>query len=147
MASMGSHCILEMYNCPAGILNDLAFVREAIRDAAEVSGSTLLHEIQHAFSPQGVTALALLAESHISVHTWPESGYAAADVFTCGEHTLPEKACELLVTRLQARRYALRRLERGLQAPHQQPSSAPIPADAPQEDDSCPVRNFVRTSG
>ena len=55
-----------------------------------------------AFEPQGVTGLALLAESHISIHTWPESGYAAVDVFTCGDHTMPERACEVLAVELGA---------------------------------------------
>ena len=53
-----------------------------------------MHKIHHRFEPQGVTGLALLAESHISIHTWPESGYAAVDVFTCGDHTMPENACQ-----------------------------------------------------
>ena len=56
----------------------------------------------------GVTGLALLAESHISIHTWPENGYAAVDVFTCGDHTMPEKACEVLCEELAAGRHALR---------------------------------------
>jgi S-adenosylmethionine decarboxylase len=54
-----------------------------------------------------VTGLALLAESHISIHTWPESGYAAVDVFTCGDHTMPERACEVLVEELGALRHKL----------------------------------------
>jgi S-adenosylmethionine decarboxylase len=103
-----------MYDCPGGLLNDAAFIRDTLRAAAEEARSTLLREVQHSFDPQGVTALALLAESHISVHTWPETGYAAADVFTCGEHTRPEKACEHLVRALQARRFSLRRIERGM---------------------------------
>ena len=64
--------------------------------------------ITHQFQPQGVTGLALLAESHISIHTWPESGYAAVDVFTCGDHTMPEQACAILCSELQAKRHALK---------------------------------------
>jgi S-adenosylmethionine decarboxylase len=63
--------------------------------------------ITHRFDPQGVTGLALLAESHISIHTWPESGYAAVDVFTCGDHTMPERACQVLQTALGASRHKL----------------------------------------
>ena len=62
----------------------------------------------HRFEPQGVTGLALLAESHISIHTWPESGYAAVDVFTCGDHTMPEQARAVLRDELRAQRHALR---------------------------------------
>ena len=81
MSAIGTHLILEMYDCPAEVIDDLERVREAVREAARAARSTLLHEAAHSFQPQGVTALGLLAESHISVHTWPELGYAAADVF------------------------------------------------------------------
>ena len=77
-------------------LDDEVFLRSAITQAAERAGATLLNLITHQFQPQGVTGLALLAESHISIHTWPEAGYAAVDVFTCGDHTMPEKACAVL---------------------------------------------------
>ena len=59
-----------------------------------------------------MTGLALLAESHLSIHTWPESGYAAVDVFTCGDHTMPERACEELIDALEAKRQSLRSFER-----------------------------------
>jgi len=153
--SLGSHCILEMYDCPPGLLNDAAFVREAVRRAAQEARSTLLHEVHHAFEPQGVTALALLAESHISVHTWPEKGYAAADVFTCGEHTQPERACEYLKRIFQARRFQLRKLPRGMVVPnlprHDRPApvveAAAEPAESSEEASLCRVLKFARTSG
>ena len=113
MASIGSHCILELHGCPSSLLNDKHAVLEAIRKAAKLANSTLLNEVAHRFEPQGVTALALLAESHISVHTWPELGYAACDVFTCGDEAVPEMACHHLVEALEADRYELRRLPRG----------------------------------
>ena len=99
---VGKHCILELYNCDPAKLDDEAFLRNAITSAAKRAGATLLNLITHRFEPQGVTGLALLAESHISIHTWPESGYAAVDVFTCGDHTMPEKACQVLADELQA---------------------------------------------
>ena len=105
---IGKHCILELYDCEASLLNDEAFLRTSITIAAKRAGATLLNLITHRFEPQGVTGLALLAESHISIHTWPESGYAAVDVFTCGDHTMPEQACETLCTELQAKRHALK---------------------------------------
>ena len=100
--TVGKHCILELYQCDAAKLDDEAFLRTAITAAAKRAGATLLNLITHRFEPQGVTGLALLAESHISIHTWPESGYAAVDVFTCGDHTMPEKACQVLADELQA---------------------------------------------
>ena len=99
---VGKHCILELYECDEIKLNDEAFVRTTITIAAKLAGATLLNLITHRFEPQGVTGLALLAESHISIHTWPENGYAAVDVFTCGDHTMPDRACEILCKELLA---------------------------------------------
>ena len=107
-APIGKHCILELYGCSAARLDDEPFLRSAITQAVQLAGATLLQLISHRFAPQGVTGLALLAESHLSIHTWPESGYAAVDVFTCGDHTMPERACQELVEALQADHYSLR---------------------------------------
>jgi S-adenosylmethionine decarboxylase len=105
--AVGKHCILELYDCDSSRLDDEAFLRDTITSAAKRAGATLLNLITHRFEPQGVTGLALLAESHISIHTWPESGYAAVDVFTCGDHTMPEKACQILWEELGAGRHKL----------------------------------------
>ena len=105
--AVGKHCILELYDCQNSRLDDEAFLRDTITTAAKRAGATLLNLITHRFEPQGVTGLALLAESHISIHTWPESGYAAVDVFTCGDHTMPERACQVLVEELGAVRHKL----------------------------------------
>ena len=105
---VGKHCILELYDCDPTKLDDETFLRHTITTAAQRAGATLLNLITHRFEPQGVTGLALLAESHISIHTWPENGYAAVDVFTCGNHTMPEKACEVLCEELAAGRHSLR---------------------------------------
>lgn len=105
---VGKHCILELYDCDKSKLDDEAFLRTTITTAAKRAGATLLNLITHRFEPQGVTGLALLAESHISIHTWPETGYAAVDVFTCGDHTMPEKACQHLRDELKAMNHALR---------------------------------------
>ncbi|MCP9809418.1 adenosylmethionine decarboxylase [Cyanobium sp. HWJ4-Hawea] len=105
--TVGKHCILELYGCSSAKLDDEVFLRDAITTAAQLAGATLLNLITHRFEPQGVTGLALLAESHISIHTWPESGYAAVDVFTCGDHTMPERACQVLAERLDAGNHKL----------------------------------------
>ncbi len=110
---IGTHCILELYNCPWQLLNDVSFIQRTLREAANSAQSTLLDEVSFQFNPQGVTALALLAESHISIHTWPERGYLAADVFTCGEHTQPEKACQYLLEAFRAQDHAFFQLPRG----------------------------------
>ncbi|MEB3332974.1 MAG: adenosylmethionine decarboxylase [Synechococcaceae cyanobacterium] len=105
--TVGKHCILELYDCDHAKLDDEAFLRDTITTAAKRAGATLLNLITHRFDPQGVTGLALLAESHISIHTWPESGYAAVDVFTCGDHTMPELACQVLCEGLGAGHHKL----------------------------------------
>jgi len=105
--TVGKHCILELYACDSARLDDEAFLRDTITAAAKRAGATLLNLITHRFVPQGVTGLALLAESHISIHTWPESGYAAVDVFTCGDHTMPERACAVLAAELGAASHKL----------------------------------------
>lgn len=110
---VGSHCVLELYDCPTQLLNNAVFIREALREAAKRAKSTLLDEVSHQFEPYGVTTLALLAESHISAHTWPENGYVAVDVFTCGEHTEPETACKYLIQAFQAKSHFLLTLPRG----------------------------------
>jgi S-adenosylmethionine decarboxylase len=110
--TVGKHCILELYDCDASKLDNEAFLRDTITTAAERAGATLLNLITHHFQPQGVTGLALLAESHISIHTWPESGYAAVDVFTCGDHTMPERACAVLAQELGAKSQKLKSFQR-----------------------------------
>lgn len=81
--SGGQHLIIDVRDGHG--LDDLARVEKALRDAVDASGATLLHIHLHRFSPQGVTGVALLAESHITVHTWPEHGFGAFDVFMCGD--------------------------------------------------------------
>ena len=122
---VGKHCILELYECDKAKLNDEAFLRTSITSAAKGAGATLLNLITHRFEPQGVTGLALLAESHISIHTWPENGYAAVDVFTCGDHTMPERACEILCKELVAQRFSLKSFQRETPAELTTKSRAP----------------------
>lgn len=109
---VGKHCILELYECDSFKLNDEAFVRTTINLSVKFAGAKLLNLITHKFEPKGVTGLALLAESHISIHTWPDNKYAAVDVFTCGNHTMPEIACNFLKNEFQAKSHSLRSLKR-----------------------------------
>ena len=123
--NIGRHYILELYQCDHAKLNDEAFIRTTITSSAKVAGATLINLVTHSFKPQGVTGLALLAESHISIHTWPEIGYAAIDVFTCGDHTMPEKACKLLFQDFLAKHFSFKNIAReipsGIQTLHREP--------------------------
>lgn len=123
---VGKHCILELYGCNPARLDDEAFLRSLISSAVQQAGATLLNLITHHFEPQGVTGLALLAESHLSIHTWPESGYAAVDVFTCGNHTMPERACLSLLHALEATDHRLRSFRRQTPASLQQQQRSPL---------------------
>jgi len=113
LGTIGTHCVLELYDCPETLLDDVEFVKQALIDTSEQSLSTLLKQVTHRFHPHGVTALGLLAESHISIHTWPEHRYAAADLFTCGDQADPEQACQFLVHTFQAEQYDFIQLSRG----------------------------------
>lgn len=113
MYSAGVSYLLELYDCPPEILDDRDFIETTMEEAVDRANATLLHQVTRRFTPQGVTALALLAESHISIHTWPELGYAAADIFTCGNRAMPERAAAHLTAALQAQRSTVKRLERG----------------------------------
>ena len=123
--TIGRHCILELYECNHAKLNDEAFIRTAITSSAKIARATLIHLVTHSFKPQGVTGLALLAESHISIHTWPEIGYAAIDVFTCGDHTMPDKACKLLSKDFSAKNFSFKHIARevpqGIQTLYREP--------------------------
>jgi S-adenosylmethionine decarboxylase len=85
MKALGNHLILELYDCPANILDDPEHVAHTMLTAVEVSGATVIQPFFHQFAPQGVSGVVIIGESHFSIHTWPEYGYAAVDVFTCGD--------------------------------------------------------------
>ena len=106
------HLLLELYRCDCEKLNDESFLRCVLNRAAKLANATVLNLISNKFEPQGVTAIALLAESHISIHTWPESYYSAVDIFTCGQNMMPELASQYLIESLMAKEHFLRVIER-----------------------------------
>ena len=102
------HFLLELYRCDFEKLNDESFLRCTLNNAAKFANATVLNLISNKFEPQGVTAIALLAESHLSIHTWPESNYSAVDIFTCGKNMKPEIASIYLIEALMAEEHLLR---------------------------------------
>lgn len=98
--SKGRHLILDLYDCDPGILDDYDELTRLLEAALNMAGATILRIFGEKFEPQGVTILALLAESHASVHSWPELGYAAVDLYTCGTVTATDKAAEFLIHKL-----------------------------------------------
>ena len=107
-----NHLLLELYGCDYEKLNDESFLRCSLNRAAKFAKATVLNLISNKFEPQGVTAIALLAESHISIHTWPESKYSAVDIFTCGQNMKPELASKYLIDTLKAEEHFLRVMKR-----------------------------------
>ncbi len=114
MNALGKHLLLELKDCDKEVLNDLGFLRSALLAAASESGAIVLGESFHQFSPQGVSGVVVVAESHLFIHTWPEYGYVAADIFTCGDSVQPEKAAEILIRKLGAKNHSIVELRRGI---------------------------------
>jgi len=112
LAHQSKHLLLELYRCDYEKLNDESFLRCTISNAAKCANATVLNLISNKFEPQGVTAIALLAESHLSIHTWPESHYSAVDIFTCGKNMNPERASQYLIEVLLAEEHLLRIINR-----------------------------------
>ncbi|MCL5006912.1 MAG: adenosylmethionine decarboxylase [Patescibacteria group bacterium] len=107
---LGRHIIADFFGSEK--LDDAKFIEQALVDAASASNATILGSKFHKFSPQGVTGYLLLAESHISIHTWPEHGYAAVDVFTCGAMD-PTPAFLLMKDRFRSSSYKTVEIMRG----------------------------------
>ena len=112
LSHQSKHLLLDLYGCDFEKLNDESFLRCTLNRAAKLAKATVLNLISNKFEPQGVTAIALLAESHISIHTWPESNYSAVDIFTCGQNMLPEIASQYFIDVLKAEEHCLRVIER-----------------------------------
>ncbi len=112
LSHQSKHLLLELYRCNREKLNDESFLRCILNRAAKLANATVLNLISNKFEPHGVTAIALLAESHISIHTWPESNYSAVDIFTCGQNMMPELASQFLIESLLAEEHSLRVIER-----------------------------------
>ena len=113
MEALGRHILLELRSCNPATLDDLPSIEAAMLRAAEEAGATVIGRIFHQFSPQGVTGVVAIAESHLSVHTWPEYGYAAVDIFTCGLNFSPRHAALSLIDALESQDPEITEVERG----------------------------------
>ena len=109
------HILFDLKGCPSDLLDDARHVRNTLFHASLISNSKILKIDYHEFHPQGVTGFALLAESHLSIHTWPETGVAKCDIFTCSDKCLPEKAVEYMQEQLKATDIVSSQFERPLE--------------------------------
>lgn len=103
----------EMYGCDPEVLNDRKLIERILVDAALEAGAEVREVAFHKFSPQGVSGVVVISESHLAIHTWPELGYAAVDVFTCGERVDPWDACEYIKSGFGAQRMTSLEIKRG----------------------------------
>ena len=112
MDTLAKHLLLELHGCEPKLLNDPDRLLPLMLAAAERARAHVVANVVHRYAPHGVTCVLVLEESHFSLHTWPEAGYAAADFYTCGS-LLPERALEFLRDGLSATRFELLSVERG----------------------------------
>ena len=111
---LGTHLILELYECRADVIGNNDLLSEGLVRAVRKAGATIVDSIFHDFSPGGLSGVIVIAESHVTIHTWPEHGYAAVDAFTCGDPELPKRIERNLIDFLDAKTVNSTYLDRGL---------------------------------
>lgn len=113
MKSLGNHILVEFYGCDPKVLNDVKAIEEAMLKAAIDSGATIVSHDFHEFNPHGVSGVVVIAESHLTIHTWPEYEYAAVDLFTCGDTVDAWKGFVLLRNKLDSGHISTVEMKRG----------------------------------
>lgn len=103
MSALGKHILAEYKTCDASILNDIQKIENLLLKAAQIAGAFVLGSSFHRFEPHGVSGVIIISESHLAIHTWPELGYAAVDIFTCGSDVRPEESYEFLKAALKSK--------------------------------------------
>ena len=111
--ALSKHLLVDLYGCPADLLNDVTALEKVMIEAAQRAGATVINSMFHHFSPFGVSGVVVIQESHLTIHTWPEQGFAAVDLFTCGTQTKPRRALIHLKRALQSTRIEVRQFRRG----------------------------------
>ena len=112
--ALGKHLLLELMDCNHDLLNDIEYLRKTLSEVATQIGATVIKDSFYQFTPQGVSGVVIIAESHLSIHTWPEFNYAAVDVFTCGEVIKPVDAVKPLAEKLKAKSTKYVEVNRGV---------------------------------
>lgn len=120
MYALGTHLLVELRDCNAEVLKSLERVQEALVSAAKEAAATIVDVSFHEFNPFGISGMVVIAESHLSVHTWPEYGYAAVDIFTCGDVIKPEVAAGHLIERFESKNPSVVEMKRGILSPYDQ---------------------------
>lgn len=113
METLGRHVLYELYGCDTKRLNDYKGIQRILLEAAKRAKATIINRVFHQFNPHGVSGVVVIAESHISIHTWPEYQYAAVDFFSCGERVNPNSVTEFLVKMFKAKNVTTMEIKRG----------------------------------
>lgn len=111
--SVGRHAIIDVYECKIDKIDDLKFIKDMLVESAKEANLHIVDQIFHKFSPIGISGVLILAESHLTIHTWPEYNFAAIDVFTCGTKFDPKEVCEIIAKRLKSSKYEIKEIKRG----------------------------------
>ena len=114
MYALGTHLLVELRDCNPAILKSLEHVRDALVSAAKEAKATIIDISFHEFSPFGISGMVVIAESHLSIHTWPEYCYAAVDIFTCGDLIKPEVAAASIIERFESKSPSMVEMKRGI---------------------------------
>ena len=114
MHALGQHRLVEYYDCDTTILNDKVRVREIMIEAVRQAKATIVTDVFHTFSPHGVSGVVVIAESHVAIHTWPEYGYAAVDIFTCSKSVAPLVIQDYLKMHFKSKRTTSEDYKRGI---------------------------------
>lgn len=114
MQALGRQILVEFYDCNRDILNGEEQIRDILLEGVRRSGATIVSDTFHTFSPHGVSGVVVIAESHVAIHTWPEHGYAAVDIFTCGETIDPWTIQKFLEDEFEAGNVSSMEMKRGL---------------------------------
>lgn len=112
--SLGNHLIVELYECEPAVIDDQKFVEEKLIEATNIAGATMVESVIHTFNPHGISGVIVIEESHFSVHTWPEYGYCALDIFTCGDEIDYYSALHYLKKEFKAKNLSVTELKRGM---------------------------------
>jgi len=114
MQALGTQILVELYECEPEKLNDRNNIEKTLTEAVKRSGATIVATTFHTFSPFGVSGVVVIAESHVSIHTWPEYRYAAVDIFTCGDNIDPWVIHDGIKNALGAKNTSVTELKRGI---------------------------------
>jgi S-adenosylmethionine decarboxylase len=120
---LGIHYLAEFFECDRAIIDDVAFIEKILIDATKLSGATMIKPFFHQFSPQGVSGVVVIAESHFAIHTWPEHGYTAVDLFSCSDFDYKAALNHIRIT-IGARHHSVALVRRGIFSKNNEPHPA-----------------------